>query len=115
MSNHPGRLPTAGNRPGWSFFGQLSSHTEGLRDNTRTPIPDQVSFRIDFPEWLATRTERDRRVVEDLALGHRTRDVAQKYGMSAGRVSQPREQFRRDWRRFVGQLPVVPRPVAASA
>ncbi len=78
---------------------------EALQDNRRSPVPDQVSFRLDFPAWLTTLSERDQRVVEDLALGHRTIDVARKYGISPGRVSQLREQFRRDWMRFVDDAP----------
>jgi len=27
---------------------------ERLRDNTVTPVPDQVSFRLDFPAWCTT-------------------------------------------------------------
>jgi hypothetical protein len=34
---------------------------ERLRDNTQTPVADQVAFRIDFPVWRCTRTERNRR------------------------------------------------------
>jgi len=73
---------------------------ERLRDNTITPVPDQVSFRLDFPAWLKTRTERDRRVVQDLMAGERTGDVAAKYGLTAGRVSQLRRDFMEDWLRF---------------
>lgn len=29
---------------------------DALHDNTETPVPDQVAFRSDFPEWLSSRT-----------------------------------------------------------
>jgi hypothetical protein len=73
---------------------------EALIDNTQTPVPDQVSFRIDFPAWRLTRSERDRRVIDDLMLGERTLDVADKHGLTAGRVSQLRRDFQQDWERF---------------
>jgi hypothetical protein len=73
---------------------------EALRDNTRTPVPDQASFRCDFPAWLATRTERDRQLIGDLMLGERTLDAARKRGLSPGRVSQLRRRFMEDWARF---------------
>jgi len=73
---------------------------ERLRDNTVTPVPDQVSFRLDFPAWLKTRSERDRRVVQDLMAGERTQDVAARHGLTAGRVSQLRRDFMEDWLRF---------------
>jgi hypothetical protein len=73
---------------------------EALRDNTQTPIPEQVAFRTDFPAWRLTRTERDRRVVDDLMLGERTRDVANRYGLSPSRISQLRRDFYHDWAQF---------------
>jgi len=75
---------------------------ERLRDNTITPVPEQVSFRLDFPAWLQTRTYRDRRVIEDLLAGERTIDVADKHGLTAGRISQLRRDFMEDWQRFTG-------------
>jgi hypothetical protein len=76
---------------------------ERLRDNTQTPVPDQVAFRLDFPVWRLTRTERDRRVIDDLMTGERTQDVAAKYGLTAGRISQLRRDFMEDWEWFCGE------------
>ena len=75
---------------------------EMLRDNTVTPPPDQAAFRIDFAAWRRTRTERDRRLMADLMVGERTSQVAQEYGITAGRVSQLRREFHDDWARFCG-------------
>jgi hypothetical protein len=80
---------------------------EALHDNTRAPPDEQCAFRIDFPAWRATHAERDRRLLDDLMLGERTLDVAGKYGLSPGRVSQLRREFLLDWRRFCGDLPLV--------
>jgi hypothetical protein len=67
-----------------------------------TPPPDQAAFRIDFPRWRTTRTERDRGILHDLMLGERTGQVSRKYGISASRVSQLRRDFHDDWQRFCG-------------
>ena len=75
---------------------------EALRDNTQSPVPEQAAFRIDFPVWLTTLCERDRRVCEDLMAGNATVEVARRYGLSPGRVSQLRRQFLDGWRRFCG-------------
>src|SRR6516225_5024740 len=77
---------------------------EALHDNTKSPPDDTVCFKLDFTAWLASLTERDRRIIEDLIVGERTRDVAQKYQISAGRISQKRREFCRDWRRFCGDV-----------
>jgi hypothetical protein len=74
-----------------------------LVDNTRTPVDEQVAFRLDFPAWLNTLSDRDRRVVEDLMQGERTLDVARKHGLSPGRISQLRREFLEGWRRFCGE------------
>src|SRR5262245_20971326 len=75
---------------------------EALVDNTQTPPPEQVVFRCDFPAWLQTRSERDRRLAEDLMTGERTLDVSTRYGLSPARVSQLRRDFHDDWQRFCG-------------
>jgi hypothetical protein len=87
-----------------SFLSGSSLHgnvlDEVLHHNTQTPVPEQVSFRCDFPAWRSTRTERDRRLLDDLMLGERTSAVSQKYHLTAGRVSQLRRDFSEDWQRF---------------
>jgi hypothetical protein len=82
----------------------LDVFEERLRDNTQTPVADQVAFRIDFPLWRCTRSERDRRVIDALMAGGRTRDVSQRFGLSPGRVSQLRRDFLEDWRRFIEEV-----------
>jgi len=69
-------------------------------DNTVTPVDEQVAFRLDFPQWLSTYSDRDRRIALDLMVGERTMDVSEKYALSAGRVSQMRTQFHDSWKRF---------------
>jgi hypothetical protein len=76
---------------------------ERLCENTQTPVPEQAAFRIDWPEWMKTRTDRERRIIGDLMAGARTLDVSRKYGISPGRVSQLREKFHRDWLLFIDQ------------
>jgi hypothetical protein len=80
---------------------------EALHDNTQTPPDQQAMFRIDFPRWRASRNERDRLVLDDLMLGERTLDVAGKYGLSPGRVSQLRRELHDDWEHFCAAPPQV--------
>jgi DNA-binding NarL/FixJ family response regulator len=77
---------------------------EAVVEDTRTPVPDQVAFRIDFPVWLQSQTKRNRRIAEALALGHTTGEVARQFKVSAGRVSQLRRQFCQSWQGFHGEL-----------
>jgi hypothetical protein len=78
---------------------------EALAHNTVTPPPEAVAFRMDFPAWLGTLGTRKRSIAQELMVGERTRDVAGRYGLCPGRVSQLRREFRQDWQRFCGDLP----------
>jgi hypothetical protein len=73
---------------------------EALHDNTVSPVPDQVAFRLDFPAWRLSRCERDRRLIDTLMVGERTKAVGRKFGLSQGRISQKRRSFHEDWQRF---------------
>jgi hypothetical protein len=76
---------------------------EALIDNTVSPVPEQVIFRIDFPAWRLTHSDRDRRLIDTLMLGGRTKEVSRLFGLSQGRISQKRRQLMEDWRRFCGE------------
>jgi DNA-directed RNA polymerase specialized sigma24 family protein len=76
---------------------------EALHDNATTPVPDQVSFRMDFPAWLATRSSRDRELIGELIAGERTSDAARRFGISPSRISQLRLAYLADWLSFCGE------------
>ncbi len=78
--------------------------SEALADNTRSPVPEQVHFRMDFPAWLASLGDRKRRIAQDMALGHRTLELAEIHKVTQGRISQMRREFYLDWLRFTGEL-----------
>jgi len=65
-----------------------------------TPVADQAAFRLDFPRWLATLNRRDRRIAQLLAAGHKTGAVAERVGLSPGRISQLRRKYLASWRQF---------------
>jgi hypothetical protein len=75
---------------------------DALADNCVTPPDEQVCFRIDFPNWLGSLGNRQRRVAEDLMVGERTLEVADKHGISPARISQLRREFKDDWSRYCG-------------
>lgn len=85
------------------YVPQEACWKEVLVEDERTPILDQVCFRIDFPAWLETLPERDQEIAQSLAEGESTTQVARRFGLSLGRVSQLRRQFERSWLAFVGE------------
>jgi hypothetical protein len=76
---------------------------EQLRDNTRTPVPDQAAFRIDFPAFLRTLSHRDRELAQFLSLGHTASQAAARFRLSPGRVTQLRQRWCREWRLSQGE------------
>ncbi len=71
-----------------------------LIDHSQTPVPDQVCFRLDFAAWLQTLSLRDQRVAMLLAEGYSTSEVAQRFQVSAGRISQLRREMCDSWELF---------------
>ena len=68
-----------------------------------TPPDEQAAFRIDYRVWLAQLGDRNRRIAEDMALDHSTKELATMHRLSQGRISQLRREFHLDWRRFHGE------------
>ena len=84
---------------------------EAVVEDDRTPIPDQVAFRCDFPVWLKRLSRRNRRIAEALAVGHTTGDVARRFKVSPGRISQLRRLLQQSWQEFQGEILAARRTV----
>lgn len=67
-----------------------------VEDRNASPA-DIARVRLDFAAWLKTLPRRDRKVALELARGNRTKDVARKYELSDGRISQLRKEFHLSW------------------
>jgi hypothetical protein len=82
----------------------IDAFEERLRDNTQTPPDEQAAFRIDYPLWLAQLGERKRAIAEDMASEQTTTELANKYKVSLGRISQYRRELHTDWQHFHGEV-----------
>jgi hypothetical protein len=78
---------------------------ERLRDNTTTPVPDQVQFRVDWPAWLGTLTGRERRIIKAMARNESTKDISREFELSPARISQLRREFHDQWQQFCEVVP----------
>ena len=88
------------------FDDEENAWAEAVVVDTRSaPVPDIVSFRVDFADWLASLCRRDRRIAESLAIGNRTSDVAERFELSEGRISQLRRELAESWRSFIDEPP----------
>ena len=71
-----------------------SNWIDTLVEDKRAPVADQVAAKLDVGAWFATLTQRMRQIAKDLAFGCSTSEVARKHGVTAGRISQ----LRRNWK-----------------
>jgi hypothetical protein len=80
------------------------AYEERRRDNTITPVPEQVIFRIDRPAWLKTLTARERRMIRAMAQNERTLDLSKEFEVSPARISQRRREFHDGWACFTADF-----------
>jgi hypothetical protein len=71
-----------------------------LVEDKRASVADQVAARMDVRAWFATLSRRMRQIAKDLAVGCSTSEVAQKHGVTAGRISQLRRSLEASWMTF---------------
>jgi transposase-like protein len=89
--------------------------TERLCDNTRTPVPDQVEFRLDFPAFLQTLSQREQNMAHRLESEEPAKEVARRFGISPARVTQLRRSWLRQWQSFQGDRDEKSQPHVASS
>lgn len=69
----------------------------------RTAVIDQVIFKVDVQRFVSTLTPRQQMLTYELASGERTKDVAQKHGVTPGAVSQFRAKFKKLYDEFFAE------------
>ena len=78
-------------------------------EDHRTPLPDAVAFRIDFSDWCDRFNDRKRKVLLALAEGSAAWEVAERFGLSEGRISQLRREYESSWQRMQANCTKMPR------
>jgi hypothetical protein len=74
-----------------------------LVEDKRASVPDQVAAKLDVGAWFGTLSRRMKQIARDLAFGFSTSEVARKYGVTAGRISQLRRTLEESWGEFQGE------------
>ena len=73
---------------------------ETLVEDKHAGPAQTASARIDVADWFRKMSSRDRRIARALATGHGTYEVARRFGVSPGRISQKRKSFYISWKEF---------------
>ena len=84
-----------------SFHDEEGEDRHHFMEDRRVNVADTVQFKIDYEEWHQQHSERDQQIITDLSMGERTGDVAKKYGVSAGLISQYRKRYRNSWDNYI--------------
>ena len=82
--------------------------SEFLADDSSTPVLDQVAFRLDWPVFLSSLSSRHQEILQALARGHSASWVAVRFDLSTGRITQLRQQWRRQWLAFIAETNQAP-------
>ena len=78
------------------------SWREILVEDRKAGPAEIAANRIDFDTWLHTLPKRRRQIAETLATGEKTNHVAKQFKVSAGRISQVRQELLGSWNEFHG-------------
>lgn len=76
---------------------------ELLVEDRKSGPAEVAATRIDVSNWFKLLGRRKARIAKALARGESPNAVAHMFGISPGRVSQLRDEFRRSWRAFRGE------------
>lgn len=91
---------SANSRHSGRTAGRISFSVEEIGDRRHRNVSQEAAFRIDFNDWLSRLDDRLRDIVSDLASGYSTSEVSNRFGLSAGRISQIRRELENSWKRF---------------
>ena len=72
-----------------------------MEDQRQLDPAEAVQWKLDYETWFANQTPRDQAIVSDLSYGETTGDVARKYRVSAGLISQYRKRYAKSWNAYI--------------
>jgi hypothetical protein len=95
-----GRTDRRSKRPN---FQQIEVDLQDIAD-VGAPPSQSVPGWMDYQEWLRRfGKSRKRKIAVALSLGNSTQEVARRFNVSQGRISQMRREFMLDWNKFQGE------------
>jgi len=70
-------------------------------DDKKPNVFRTVQTKLDYHDWYHRHSAKDQQIIQDLAMGETTNDVAKKYGVTPGAISQRRKTFEKSWNAFI--------------
>ena len=78
---------------------------EALIEDRKAGPAEIAAARIDVAAWFRSLARKKRRIAQSLAQGESTSQVARLFGLTAGRISQLRQELAQSWAEFQGTAP----------
>ena len=75
-------------------------HSDSVMQDARCPITLTADLKMDYETWYHRQSPRDQEIIHYLSLGYTTNEAAEKFGLSAGRISQCRKKYAESWDAF---------------
>ena len=66
----------------------------------RVNVAKEVCFKIDYEGWIDTLQDRQRQMLEGMIAGDTTSELAEKFRVSPGRISQIRRELVESWKNY---------------
>jgi hypothetical protein len=76
---------------------------EELVKDKRAAVPELVAAKIDVGAWFSSLSHRMKQIAKDMAFGSSTKELAEKHGVTPGRISQMRRSLERSWAEYQGE------------
>ena len=89
------------------FDEQQGEWREALIEDRQAGPAETAAARIDVADWFKSLGRNKRKIAKSLARGEATGTVARLFGLTAGRVSQLRQELKRSWDLFQNQAAVT--------
>jgi len=74
-----------------------------MLESRRVNPADQAAFNVDFTEWIKTFPHRHRAIIKAMASGYTTTELALRFRVTLGRISQLRRAYETSWAKFQGE------------
>ena len=81
--------------------GKKLDERDFMEDWRQGNVAEIVQWKIDYETWLSGLSPRDQKIANDLSYGYTTGEVARKYGVSDGLISQYRKRYAQSWNDFI--------------
>jgi RNA polymerase sigma factor (sigma-70 family) len=72
-----------------------------MEDHRQHNAAEAAQWKIDYETWFANLAPRDQSIAKDLSYGYTTGEVAKKYKVSDGLISQYRKRYSDNWNNFI--------------